>query len=66
MPKCPRCGSTAQVRELDTEYFENGANEILVIRHYRCGCGCEFTIPLNGIVMLSVKQIASLLTFPRF
>ena len=43
MPKCPRCGSTAQVRELDTEYFEDSPNEILAARSYRCGCGCYFT-----------------------
>ena len=43
MTKCPRCGSTAQVRELDTEYFEDSPNEILAVRSYRCGCGCYFT-----------------------
>lgn len=37
MPKCPWCGSTAQVREIDTEYLEDGWS-IEVRRHYRCGC----------------------------
>ena len=41
MPKCPWCGSTAQVRETDTEYLENGWS-IEVRRHYRCGCGTCF------------------------
>lgn len=32
MPKCPWCGSTAQVRELETEYLEDGWS-IEVRRH---------------------------------
>lgn len=43
MPKCPRCGSTAQVRERETIYDENGW-EISVIRRYYCGCGCCFSL----------------------
>jgi len=41
MPKCPWCGSTAQVREVETEYLEDGWS-IEVRRHYRCGCGTCF------------------------
>ena len=43
MPKCPHCGSTAQVREWKTNYCENSTNEITVVRRYYCGCGCHFT-----------------------
>lgn len=43
MTKCPRCGSTAQVREWDTNYYEDSADEITVVREYHCGCGCYFT-----------------------
>lgn len=43
MPKCPHCGSTAQVREWDTQYHEAGSTkEIVVVRRYKCGCGCYF------------------------
>ena len=41
MPKCPRCGSTAQVEEIETSYIEDGW-EITVYRDYECGCGCRF------------------------
>lgn len=43
MPKCPHCGSTAQVREEETIYDENGW-DINVIRRYSCGCGCRFSL----------------------
>ena len=42
MPKCPHCGSTAQVKEKETIYDENGW-EIYVTRRYYCGCGCCFS-----------------------
>lgn len=41
MPKCPRCGSTAQVREIETNYIEDGW-KITVYRNYECGCGYHF------------------------
>ena len=43
MTKCPHCGSTAQVEERETDYYEDSADEITVVRRYRCGCGCYFT-----------------------
>ena len=43
MPKCPHCGSTAQVREWETNYYEDSFQEVTVVRRYRCGCGCYFT-----------------------
>ena len=43
MTKCPHCGSTAQVREWETNYYEDSVDEITVVRRYRCGCGCYFT-----------------------
>ena len=41
MPKCPRCGSTAQVKVTGTNFVEDGW-EITLYRHYECGCGCHF------------------------
>lgn len=43
MPKCPRCGSTAQVREWETNYYEDSVDEITVVRRYHCNCGCYFS-----------------------
>lgn len=43
MTKCPHCGSTAQVREWDADYFTESQYEIVVVRKYHCGCGCDFT-----------------------
>ena len=39
--KCPNCGSTAQVKILNTEYHEDGPT-IRVVRIYKCGCGQMF------------------------
>ena len=41
MPKCPHCGSTAQVQEIETKYIEDGW-EITIYRNYKCGCGYRF------------------------
>ncbi len=41
MPKCPYCGSTAQVQEIETNYIEDGWKNT-VYRNYECGCGCRF------------------------
>ena len=41
MPKCPRCGSTAQVKVTGTNFVEDGW-EITLYHHYECGCGCRF------------------------
>ena len=41
MTKCPHCGSTAQVEELETAYEEDGW-KITVYRDYMCDCGCHF------------------------
>ena len=42
MIKCPNCGSSAQVKQVWSnnynEYTKNLANE------YTCGCGCQFTM----------------------
>lgn len=39
--KCPNCGSTAQVRIIETEYEEDG-ELIKAFRTYKCGCGRLF------------------------
>ena len=41
MVRCPRCGSTAQVKVTGTNFVEDGW-EITLYRHYECGCGCRF------------------------
>lgn len=40
--KCPNCGSTAQVKLIDTHYNEDGWT-VEVIHTYKCGCGQSFT-----------------------
>lgn len=42
MIKCPKCGSSAQPRVIDTQYMEKDWT-IKVIRIYKCGCGHIFT-----------------------
>ena len=38
-PKCPNCGSTAQVVFIDQNRVECN----LFVETYRCGCGCVFS-----------------------
>ena len=42
MTKCPNCGSTAQVRFIDSEFMEESSVEVLCISNYKCGCGTHF------------------------
>lgn len=42
MIKCPKCGSSAQPKVIDTQYIEDGWT-IEVVRTYKCGCGHIFT-----------------------
>lgn len=42
MPKCPHCGSTAQVRLLDSDFSLESDTELVCIRDYKCGCGTYF------------------------
>lgn len=39
--KCPKCGSVAQVKPVETYYDEDGRTIYRTMR-YLCGCGCEF------------------------
>ena len=41
MIKCPKCGSTAQLDNFETEYHEDDYT-LIVVRWYRCGCGTNF------------------------
>ena len=41
MASCPKCGSTAQVKLIRTDYNEEEEG-IEVVRIYTCGCGCRF------------------------
>ena len=38
MPKCPWCGSSAQLKLMASKYNEDGWT-IEVVRYYICGCG---------------------------
>ena len=42
MTKCPHCGSTAQVRFIDSEFMEESSIEVLCVSNYKCGCGTRF------------------------
>ena len=42
MIKCPNCGSSAQVKQV----WSNNYNEYTrnLVNEYTCGCGCQFTM----------------------
>lgn len=46
MPKCPKCGSTAQVRLIDADNLNDKATADLncIYQYYLCGCGTRFFI----------------------
>ena len=46
MVKCPKCGSTAQVRLICGDDLNDEFNAELnyVSQHWSCGCGCTFHI----------------------
>lgn len=41
-PKCPNCGSTAQVRVKNEMIIEPKKDNRTAVS-YECGCGCSFT-----------------------
>lgn len=41
-PKCPNCGSTAQVR-IRNEFIVAPEKDNRTAITYECGCGCSFT-----------------------
>ena len=49
MPKCPHCGSTAQVRLLDSDFSLESDTELVYIRDYKCGCGTYFQTAVTYI-----------------
>lgn len=49
--KCPRCGSTAQVREEEIEQTENGLNIM-----YKCGCGARFVRVYEFVTEFTLKN----------
>lgn len=49
--KCPRCGSTAQVREEELEQITNGINII-----YKCGCGARFVRAYEFVAEFMLKK----------
>ena len=46
MPKCPNCGSTAQVRLTAADDLNDTAtaNNNWIYQHYTCGCGARFFV----------------------
>lgn len=55
IPKCPNCGSTAQVRVVDVHHFITNTNGHFYQRElYKCGCGCTFQLIMSGPVKVEV------------
>lgn len=55
IPKCPSCGSTAQVRLVDVmEFFTNTNGYFYQRELYKCGCGCTFQLIMSGPVKVEV------------
>ena len=50
--KCPRCGSTAQVREEEFEQTENGLNI-----KYSCGCGTRFIRIYELVAQFTLNKV---------
>lgn len=49
MPRCPCCGSTAQVTLLDEDFSLESDTELVYIRGYKCGCGTYFQTAVTYI-----------------
>lgn len=57
IPKCPNCGSTAQVRLVDKYELLNSTNTYFFQREeYKCGCGCVFSLIMSGNVKMEVLK----------
>lgn len=55
IPKCPNCGSTAQVLLVDVyKKFTNTDGHFYQKELYRCGCGCAFQLTMSGPVKVEV------------
>lgn len=48
MPKCPHCGSTAQVRATKEDVISRRTDgSIVLVTHYKCGCGTHFRTTIS-------------------
>lgn len=57
IPKCPECGSTAQVRLIDKmELITNTNSYFFQQKNYECGCGCAFRLEMAGKVKVEVLE----------
>lgn len=57
IPKCPNCGSTAQVRLVDVRKLISNTNGHFFQREvYECGCGCAFQLKMSGEVKVEVLE----------
>ena len=55
IPKCPNCGSTAQVRLVNVmKLFTNTNGHFFQQEVYECGCGCAFRLEMSGGVKVEV------------
>lgn len=58
IPKCPNCGSTAQVRLVDVhEYINNTKDHFFQREVYECGCGCAFQLKISGSIKVEIFDI---------
>ena len=64
MPKCPNCGSTAQVKQTLTASDFGAGGQSFCFYKYRCGCGARFTgsryrsdVDESEIIEFNNKQI---------
>ena len=49
MIKCPNCGSSAQVKQVWTNYYNEYTQNL--VNEYTCGCGCQFTMVFKLIMV---------------
>lgn len=57
IPKCPNCGSTAQVRLVDVRKLISNTNGHFFQREvYECGCSCAFQLKMSGEVKVEVLE----------
>lgn len=62
IPKCPNCGSTAQVRLVDKYELLNSTNTYFFQKEkYKCGCSCVFSLEMSGTVKVEVNDDKMLL-----
>lgn len=54
IPKCPRCGSTSQVRIIDVHEWSIDGIHFSRKEVYECGCGCSFQLKATGFIEVEV------------